>query len=400
MRALALLLTAAVVACSNDRPGQRLESRSEDPMPLITGGSVVRRTTLRLPSAQEGVDLDGARGFTATQRCALGTGGKWFACHVPPLDAAGPQRVAMADLTANPPAVVIEPGVLADGGAPVVTGPRGSKLAGGTELPAASDAALGPSQYVEASWHAPLATADPLLRLGRIRGAGKWTLDAYDATRATRRWTTGASQLPGEPVGVAIAPDGSSAYLALRNAGVEAAFDLVALDGAAGTPRWRAPLAGTPTGLILPSADGAGLAVLVRDPARCASCLKIVVVPARDGRSAREVALPAESIAEGATSAGFSGEAVWFYRYVAAHATSELAPAGRTRVPAACTYEVHDLRAADLPPRTLRDAEGDWRDIAAPCQVRTVIPLAAGHVAAVQVTGPDELTLVEFDAAP
>jgi hypothetical protein len=34
------------------------------------------------------------------------------------------------------------------------------------------------------------------------------------------------------------------------------------------------------------------------------------------------------------------------------------------------------------------------------CDVRALIPLGGGHLAAIRVTGETEVTVVEFDAAP
>lgn len=401
MRALATLaFGAAMLSCANGPSGDGAGGGEGRMATTTTGAAVVRRTTVRIPAEQVGVDLDGRRGFVATQRCAIGDGGKRLVCHLPPLAAGGPHRVAIVDLTSTPAAVTIELGILAEGGAPAVTGASGVMLAGGAALQVEADAALGPPEYVDASWRAPLAAAGPLLRLAKIRGAGRWSVEAYDPSTGARRWKTGASELGGEPVGLAVAPDGAAAYLALRKQGAGAAFELVALDGVAGTMRWRVPLAAPPVGTILPSTDGAEVAVLVRDTARCASCTRLVIASARDGGVVRETALGDGAVAANATSAGFGGDAAWFYRYVPAHRTSELAPAGRTPVPDACAYERYDANAAERPPRTLRDADGEWKEIADGCRVRALLPLAGGRVAAIQVVAERELTVVELDGAP
>jgi hypothetical protein len=386
---------AAVLSCGNSRSGG-----NEDRMPPTKRGAVVRSIIVRLSTAEAGVDLDGVHGFLATQRCALGDGGKQMLCHLPPLDVTGPHRVAIIDLMTTTPLVTIEPGTIAEGGAPVVLEMDRAKLANGTQLHVEVEPALGPREYIEARWHAPVAAPGPLLRLAGIRGTGRWVMEAYDPADGTRLWRNGASELFGEPIGMAVAPDGSAVALALKISSAEAAFELIAFDGSAGTIRWRASVAATPLATLLFSTDGAELMVLARDPARCESCVKIIVVSPHDGNAVREMGLPADSVAARATSAGFTGETAWFYSYVPAHMTSELAPAGRTRVRSACQYEVHDLHTPGKPRRTLLDAEGEWKKVAAACEVRTLIPLTDGHIAAIQVIGETELAIVEFDAAP
>jgi hypothetical protein len=48
----------------------------------------------------------------------------------------------------------------------------------------------------------------------------------------------------------------------------------------------------------------------------------------------------------------------------------------------------------------LAEAGGEWQRIAAGCQVRAMAPLAAGHVAAIRVTGESSLEVAEFTAPP
>jgi hypothetical protein len=148
------------------------------------------------------------------------------------------------------------------------------------------------------------------------------------------------------------------------------------------------------------SEDGAEIAVLTRDTGRCESCVTILIASASDGRAARTIPLPRDTIAEGATAAGFGRETLWFYSYVPAHTTSELPPAGRVPVPVRCAYEAYDLRAPAKPPRGLADAAGDWKHLADGCQVRALIQLTGGRVAAIHVVSMTEVVVVELDAAP
>jgi hypothetical protein len=367
-------------------------------MPFTKPGAVVRSTIVEI-SAQAGVDLDGMRGFLASQRFAVHDDGRNLLCHLPPLNVVGPHRVAIVDLT-KPLAVRIEPGTLAEGGAPVVLENGRAKLTNGTPIRVEADPGLGPPEYIEATWLAPIAAPGPLVRLAGIRGAGRWVLEAYDSDDEKRRWRTGAAELFGEPIGIAINPDGLAVALALKKSGAVAAFELIAFDASAGAILWRAPLAATPLKTLEFSTDGTELMVLARDPARCESCVKIIVVSSRDSDVVREMELPADSFAAEATSVGYTGETAWFYRYIPAHTTSELAPFGRTQVPSSCHYEVHELRSPGRAQRSLLDAEGEWKRITQACEVRSLIPLRGGRVAAVQVIGETKLAVVEFDAPP
>jgi hypothetical protein len=360
-------------------------------------GEVVSRTGVTLPAEQAGADPDGQRGFLATARWALSFDGRWLGCDLPPATGDGPRRVGFADLRTTPAAVRIVAGTLPEGGAVVAVGEGGARAADGTVFPAGhQDSALGPREYVAATWHAPAAAADPLLRLAVIRGSGRWSLEAYDGGRT--RWGAGSGPLRGEPAGLGITPDGSAVLVSLVTSGSPPGFELIALDAATGEQRWRAPIGARPIGRVLASSDVVG--VLARDTARCASCLRLALISAADGRPMPGVALPPTTIAEGATSAGLSSESVWFYRYVPAHMTSELAPAGRTPVATACQYEVYDLGNAAAPVRTLAQADGEWRRVSGDCRVRSLVPLHDGHVAAITVVGESRVEVIEFNAAP
>jgi len=392
----ALLLGASVLACANCRSGG-----DGSRMLPTKNGTVVRNTTVTMANADAGVSLEGAAGFSAMQACTLEEGGRRLLCDLPPLAAKGGlPRVALVDLTKERPSVGIESGTLPGGNAPVVLENGRARLVNGTALLVEPDPSLGPPEYVRAGWYASASGRGPVIRLAGITGKGPWIIEAFDRTGGTRLWRQGAPELTGEPIAAALSLDGSAMAVALKTSPAARAYELIRVDGATGAVRWRAPLSAMPLGTIAFSTDGTTLLVTARDAARCESCVHLFLVSVSDGRGVREIPLPAASIAETATSTGFNGDTAWFYRYVPAHTTSEFAPRGRTPVSAGCAYEVYDLVAPDRPVRTLRDAAGDWKDTAAACGVRTLLPLADGHTLAIKVNGDVDLAVVEFDGPP
>lgn len=372
-------------------------------------GEVSRRASVTISAEQVGADLEGARGFAASQHCGLSADARWLTCHLPPLLAAGDHRVATAELGPAATAATIGPGRVAAGDRAIVESPSGVQIAGGPSVESFADPTLGPAEYVATSWRLPVASDKLAVRLATIR-AKAWVVEAYELPAATRRWRMGSAELGGDASGVAVSPDGETVVVSLRQAsGDKVAYELIALAGADGSTRWRVPLAVSPLGNPSPllfAPDGRELAILARDDARCQSCKRIAIVSTSDGTVAREVAVPADAMAGDGTylvetSAGFTGEAVWLYRYVAPHRTSEMAPLGSTPVEAKCFYEVHDVRAgAKTPLRTLAEARGEWAELSEGCAVRALVPLADGGVAAIRVGSATEVSVVTFDAPP
>jgi hypothetical protein len=389
MRALAALLLGAALACRGSRTQER-----EEAMSSAGAATVARRTSVTLSDDRAGADPDGRRGFLASARCALSWDGRWLACDLPPLEGGG-RRVAVAELEGASVEARTVSGELPEGGAPVMVDGDRAWSADGAVLPVDLDPALGPREYVRSTWITPVGAASPLLRYSTIRDAGRWSLDAYDGARP--RWRVGAGILPGEPAGVAITADGNLILLAVVTRSPET-FELVALDAVTAKPRWRARLDARPIGPILGSSES--VAVLVRDRPRCESCLKLTLVAVDRGRVLHDAPLPSSTLAESAGSAGLSGDTAWFYRYRPPRTTSELAPLGRTPVEPDCGYEVYALSNPQAPARTLDQADGEWRTVAAGCQVRGLFPLAGGRVAAVRITGASSLEVVDFDRAP
>jgi hypothetical protein len=287
-----------------------------------------------LAADQLGADSEGARGFAATQRCVIGADGRWFACDLPPLVADGEHRVATADLGASPVAVAVEEGRLAAGDAPIVERGTSVHVLGGPSLDLPADPMLGPPEYVVTRWH--LAPGNVAVRIAAIRGIS-WALEAHDRESASRRWKLAGTDLGGQSIGFAVAPDGGMVVVALRQA--DKRHELLALAAADGSTRWRVPLDVVPSGdpaALLFSPDGGQLAIIARDDARCQSCRRVEIV--RAGTRAR--------------------------------------------------------------PRTLDDASGDWAKLVTGCAVRTLVRLAGGGVAAIRVNGDDAITVVTFDSPP
>jgi hypothetical protein len=152
----------------------------------------------------------------------------------------------------------------------------------------------------------------------------------------------------GAVVGAAVSPRGDQLALAIARANGAARLELRRLaDGAvAGSVDLASPVAEWRRGdaRVVYRADGARIAVLVEDPARCESCTAIDVFDAARGARLHRFAVEA-IVAPRFSTIGLAGDTAWLFEYIPHLSNEAAARSERSH------YEAHDgagrVRRAD-----------------------------------------------------
>ena len=180
-------------------------------------------------------------------------------------------------------------------------------------------------------------------------------LDWHLPSRLEPAWRIQLTEGATGVVAAAVSPEADQLVVVLSDA--SGASSLRALATRDGQTAWTAALDGPAAewrrggGRLSYSADGARVAVLVEDRARCESCTALEVFDTRAGERLHRVSLQAV-VAPRFTSIGLTGDAAWAFEHV---------PPKRTDMstrPERCQYEVHDLAKGTR--RTLDQTAAAW----------------------------------------
>jgi hypothetical protein len=147
---------------------------------------------------------------------------------------------------------------------------------------------------------------------------------------------------------------------------------------------WRGP-----DGRMVYSFDGARIAVLVDEPARCESCNAIAVFESQTGKHVRTVPVKAV-VAPEFSALGITGNTAWIFEHVLPKDTDM-----STR-PERCQYEAHDLATGAQ--RTIEQAASEWG--LASCSTFALLPrFGKDGVVGLSISGA-ELSVLTADEAP
>ncbi|HLL22392.1 MAG TPA: hypothetical protein VK427_09690 [Kofleriaceae bacterium] len=94
-------------------------------------------------------------------------------------------------------------------------------------------------------------------------------------------------------------------------------------------------------------------------------------------------------------SLGFDGKVIWMYLYAPPNSGDSVIVVRRRF----CAYDVYDATSGALL-RTMKDASGQWRSLAADCRIRALLPRENGRVLAIRVDGPEAGSATMFERAP
>ena len=143
-------------------------------------------------------------------------------------------------------------------------------------------------------------------------------------------------------------------------------------------------------GRVAYSADGARVAVLLADPARCESCSAIAVVNSKAGKLVHTVPVQA-IVSPRFASLGLTGNTVWIFEHVTAKQTDM-----STR-PERCQYEAHDLATGDH--HTADQTAPEWGIQA--CTTWALLPrFGKDGVVGLSLSGSGTLSVLAADQAP
>lgn len=148
---------------------------------------------------------------------------------------------------------------------------------------------------------------------------------------------------------------------------------------------WRGP-----DGRMAYSFDGARVAVLVQDRARCESCSAIAVLESQTGKHVRTLPIEAVLSPEFSTL-GINGDTVWIFEHVTPKDTD------MSRRPERCQYEALDLSTGAR--RTIEQTAPEWGLQA--CTTWALMPrFGKDGVVGLALSEPGKLTVLISDAAP
>jgi hypothetical protein len=195
-------------------------------------------------------------------------------------------------------------------------------------------------------------------------------------------------------VAAAVSPRADQIVVVLADAGGKAIVR--ALAAADGHTLWTTsldrPAAGWrgPEGRLAYSFDGARVAVVVQDPARCESCSAIAVFEGQTGKHVRTVSIEATLSPEFSTL-GINGNSVWIFEHVTPRDTD------MSRRPERCQYEAHDLSTGAR--RSIEQTAPEWGLQA--CTTWALMPrFGKDGVVGLSLSEPGKLTVLTANEAP